>query len=85
MNYKKFLTTIIKELLGHKDFDVKQTKEPYQLLLSLYIYEDDMSKIIGRNGDISKSIRRLLNGVGEQNGDRVGLTILQKGIDIDWD
>ena len=73
--YDQLLIIIITALLGHDNFDVIQTKEPYHILLSIYVEDDDMKYIIGRDGHIAKAMRNLLNGVAGKNGDIVKLII----------
>jgi hypothetical protein len=45
-------------------------------IIELHVAEDDMGKVIGRNGSVAKALRTLLKVTAARNGDSVTLEIL---------
>lgn len=59
---KKLLEFIIKSIVDNpKDVKVSETKDQSGiLLLNLKVNQDDMGKVIGREGNIIKAVRNIL-------------------------
>jgi predicted RNA-binding protein YlqC (UPF0109 family) len=45
-------------------------------VIELHVAEDDMGKVIGRNGSVAKALRTLLTVVAAREGDSVSLEIV---------
>ncbi len=45
-------------------------------VIELHVAEDDMGKVIGRNGSVAKALRTLLKVTAARNGEPVTLEIL---------
>ena len=45
-------------------------------VIELHVAEDDMGKVIGRNGSVAKALRTLLKVTSARNGEPVTLEIL---------
>jgi predicted RNA-binding protein YlqC (UPF0109 family) len=45
-------------------------------LIELHVAEDDMGKVIGRNGSVAKALRTLLKVVAAREGESVSLEIV---------
>ena len=45
-------------------------------VIELHVAEDDMGKVIGRNGSVAKALRTLLKVTSARDGDPVSLEIL---------
>ena len=45
-------------------------------VIELHVAEEDMGKVIGRNGSVAKALRTLLKVTAARNGDPVTLEIL---------
>jgi len=45
-------------------------------IIELHVAEEDMGKVIGRNGSVAKALRTLLKVTAARNGDSVTLEIL---------
>ena len=45
-------------------------------VIELHVAEDDMGKVIGRNGSVAKALRTLLKVVAAREGETVSLEIL---------
>ena len=46
-------------------------------LIELHVAEDDMGKVIGRNGSVAKALRTLLKVVSAREGRAISLEIIQ--------
>jgi hypothetical protein len=46
-------------------------------LIELHVAEDDMGKVIGRNGSVAKALRTLLKVVSAREGRAISLEIVQ--------
>ena len=59
---KKLLEFIIKSIVDNpKDVKISETKDPSGiLLLNLKVNQEDMGKVIGREGNIIKAVRNVL-------------------------
>jgi predicted RNA-binding protein YlqC (UPF0109 family) len=51
-------------------------QEPDGTVIELHVAEDDMGKVIGRNGSVAKALRTLLKVMAARNGEPVSLEIL---------
>jgi predicted RNA-binding protein YlqC (UPF0109 family) len=50
--------------------------EPEGKVIELHVAEDDMGKVIGRNGSVAKALRTLLKVVSARDGESVSLEIV---------
>jgi predicted RNA-binding protein YlqC (UPF0109 family) len=55
---------------------VSEVREPGMLVIELQVAEDDMGKVIGRNGSVAKALRTLLKVTAARAGESVTLEIL---------
>ena len=76
MEDKDFLEYVVKSLVDHPEsVKVDRTVDEMGVLITLDVHQEDMGKIIGRNGNTAKAIRTLLRVVGMKNQARVNLKI----------
>ena len=69
-----YLKSIIGPLVS-EEFTVNKIIDERGVLLSLSLSKSDMGKIIGRDGETARSIRRLVRQFGSVNQERVALKI----------
>ncbi len=50
--------------------------EPDGRVLELHVAEDDMGKVIGRNGSVAKALRTLLKVMAARDGEAISLEIV---------
>lgn len=55
---------------------VEAVDSPGGTVIELRVAEDDMGKVIGRNGSVAKALRTLLKVVSAREGESVSLEIL---------
>ncbi len=55
---------------------VDVVEEDGQTIIELHVAEDDMGKVIGRNGSVAKALRTLLKVTSARDGQPVSLEIL---------
>ncbi len=71
-----FLEQVVKALVEKPDkVEINRTVDEMGVLLTLKVDQEDMGKIIGRDGNTAKAIRTLLRVVGMKNSARVNLKI----------
>jgi hypothetical protein len=49
---------------------------PEGTVVSLHVAEDDMGKVIGRNGSVAKALRTLIKVVSARDGEQFSLEIV---------
>ena len=54
---------------------VEVTNGPDGKVIELHVAEEDMGKVIGRNGSVAKALRTLLKAVSARDGEPVSLEI----------
>ena len=59
------------------EVEVKDVEEDGQLVIELIVAEEDLGKVIGRQGRTAKAIRTLLSAAAAKTGRRVSLEILE--------
>ena len=73
---KEILETIILNLVDNKEaVEIKQIDQEKTILFEVKVAEEDMGKIIGKQGRLAKSIRTLMKAVAGKE---------KKKIDIDF-
>ena len=73
---KDILTDIAKFIVEEPDqVSVEQAREGSELVLTLHVAPDDMGKVIGRHGKISRSIRVLMKAAASAADDKVRVEI----------
>jgi predicted RNA-binding protein YlqC (UPF0109 family) len=50
--------------------------EPGGTVIELHVAEDDMGKVIGRNGSVAKALRTLLKVAAAREGESISLEIV---------
>ena len=55
---------------------VEVIEEDGATVIELHVAEDDMGKVIGRNGSVAKALRTLLKVTGARDGEQVQLEIV---------
>ncbi|HLE58925.1 MAG TPA: KH domain-containing protein [Candidatus Limnocylindria bacterium] len=73
---KELLEFIARRLVDHPDaVEVDVDIEDDDVILTLSVDEQDMGRVIGRDGRVANSIRSLLRVVGTRSGQHVELEI----------
>jgi predicted RNA-binding protein YlqC (UPF0109 family) len=74
---KDLVEFVAKSLVDDPDsVKVEEIREPGGVVIELHVAEDDMGKVIGRNGSVAKALRTLLKVTAARNGESVSLEIL---------
>ncbi len=55
---------------------VTQVEDEEGTIIELHVAEDDMGKVIGRNGSVAKALRTLLKVTAARDGGSISLEIL---------
>lgn len=74
---KELLTYIIQSLVDNPDKVVVEEKETErETVFEVRVADGDMGKVIGRQGRIVRQIRVLMRAVGQRQGKKVSVEIL---------
>ena len=75
---KEIVEVIAKALVDHLEkVNVEEKEEDCQTMLRLHVAEDDMGKVIGRQGRIAKAIRTVVKAASSKSDKKVVVDILQ--------
>ena len=75
---KALIEFIAKSLVEHPDqVEVKEIKNGNRVRLELSVANDDMGRVIGKNGRVANSIRTLLRVAAERDGVQATLDVME--------
>ncbi|MCF7812077.1 KH domain-containing protein [Candidatus Gracilibacteria bacterium] len=73
-----FLRYVLEQICDHKsDISLEQTEDSLGTLISIRVNDEDMGKLIGKNGQTISALRLLCRSIGARNGQRVNLKVLE--------
>ena len=74
---KELVMYIVKALVDNPDeVTVEETMQKDEIILKLKVSQDDVGKVIGKQGRIAKAIRTVLKSAGNKENIKVSLEIL---------
>ena len=74
---KELVLDIAKALVDNPEaVVVEETKENDEIILKLKVSEDDMGKVIGKQGRIAKAIRTVVKSAANRDNVKVSLEIV---------
>lgn len=74
---KEILETIIKNLVDNKDaVEIKELEGEQSVVYEVKVAENDMGKIIGKQGRLAKSIRTVMKAVASKAKKRVSVEFI---------
>lgn len=74
---KKLVEVIAKSLVDHPEaVCVDERQEDGQTVLELHVAEDDMGKVIGRQGRIAKALRTVVKAAATRENIKVTVEII---------
>lgn len=77
MSAVELVTFVAKSLVDDPDaVSVEVHEEDGEQIIELTVAEDDMGKVIGRNGSVAKAMRTLLKVVATRDGRPISLEIV---------
>lgn len=75
---KELVEIIAKALVDHPDaVSVQEVEGEQSIILELKVADDDMGKVIGKQGRIAKAIRTVIKAAATKEDKRVMLEIIQ--------
>ena len=75
---KELVEVIAKSLVDHPEAVVVDEKqEGQQTVLELHVAEDDMGKVIGRQGRIAKALRTVVKAAATRENKKVSVDIIE--------
>ena len=77
MAARELVEYVAKTLVDDPDaVTVTEARDADGTVIELHVAEEDMGKVIGRNGSVAKALRTLLKVTAARDGDSVTLEIL---------
>ena len=77
MSAKELVEYVAKSLVDDPDsVKVTEVEDDEGTVIELHVAEDDMGKVIGRNGSVAKALRTLLKVTAAREGGSVQLEII---------
>jgi predicted RNA-binding protein YlqC (UPF0109 family) len=77
MSASELVEYVAKSLVDDPDaVTVDVQREGGGTVIELHVAEDDMGKVIGRNGSVAKALRTLLKVVATREGEPISLEIV---------
>ena len=74
---KELVMHIVKALVDNPDeVTIEETMEKGEIILKLKVSQDDVGKVIGKQGRIAKAIRVLMKAYATKVGKKVNVDIL---------
>ncbi|ERL05202.1 KH domain-containing protein [Mitsuokella sp. oral taxon 131] len=74
---KTIVEVIAKSLVDHpEDVNVEVKGEDLEVVLELHVAEDDMGKVIGRQGRIARAIRTVVKAAATRENKKVSVEIV---------
>lgn len=74
---KELVEVIAKSLVDHpEDVRIEEDQEDRQVTLKLHVDEDDMGKVIGRQGRIAKAMRTVVKAAATRENKKVSVDII---------
>lgn len=75
---KKLVEDIVKALVDHpEEVRIEEIVDGDNITLKLYVADDDMGKVIGKQGRIAKSIRTVIKSVSIKKNVKTTLEIVE--------
>ena len=74
---QELLTFVAKSLVDHPDQVAVRVTEGEAIILELSVAEEDMGKVIGKNGRIAKAIRAVIKAATAKNSKPVYVEIVE--------
>ena len=76
---KELVELLAKHLVNHPDaVEVKETQGDTASVIELKVAQEDLGRIIGKQGRTAKSIRTILNAAASRNNRKVVLEIIEE-------
>jgi len=77
MHMKEIIETIILNLVDNKDaVSVNEVQGEKSIVYEVKVAEDDMGKVIGRQGRLAKSIRTVVKSIGARDHKKVSVEFI---------
>jgi uncharacterized protein len=75
---KELIEFVAKKLVAHpEDVQVRVIEGEDETTLELSVHDEDMGRIIGKEGRTAKALRTLLNSATTKSDDRISLQIVE--------
>ena len=77
MNLKELTETIILKLVKNTEaVSVEENEEDNQIIINAYVSNEDMGRVIGKQGRLAKAIRTVAKSVGAREHKKVSVEFI---------
>jgi predicted RNA-binding protein YlqC (UPF0109 family) len=77
VSMKEIVEIIAKALVDHPEaVEVNEQEQDGQTVIRLHVAEDDMGKVIGKQGRIAKAMRNIVKAAATREGKKVTVEII---------
>lgn len=77
VSMKEIVEIIAKALVDHPEaVEVTEKEQDGQTVIRLHVAEDDMGKVIGKQGRIAKAMRNIVKAAATREGKKVTVEII---------
>ena len=77
MRSEDVLEFVAKQLVDHPDeVRIESEEEEREVVLNLYVHDEDIGKVIGKRGRTAKAIRTLVKAAGSLDDENVTVEIV---------
>ena len=74
---KQLLTYVVQNLVDHpEEVSVEERGAGGEIVFEVRVADDDMGKVIGRQGRIAKEIRTIVKTVAQRTGEKITVEIM---------
>jgi hypothetical protein len=75
--YKQLLTYLVKSLVNNPDeISINETEQEKVIVLELKVAQEDIGRVIGKEGRVIKSIRILMNSASAKMNKKIIVEVL---------
>ena len=75
---EEFVTYIIKNMVAKPDeVDIRSQSQESGILVEIRVAPEDVGKVVGRKGNVIRSLRTLAISIGARLGHRVRIEVIQ--------
>jgi predicted RNA-binding protein YlqC (UPF0109 family) len=75
---EEFVAYLVKNMVNDPDqVDIRSREESGELLIEIRVAPEDVGKVVGRKGNVIRSLRTLAGTIGARMGRRIHLEVMQ--------
>lgn len=78
---EEFVAYLVKNMVNDPDrVDIRSREDRGELLIEIRVAPEDVGKVVGRKGNVIRSLRTLAGTIGARMGRRIHLEVMQPSV-----